>query len=265
MNGQLRAIVNGETVAYVNGQLLALVNGQLKALVNGAGVAVQSVTQLANGQLKALVNGVNIPIANGQLQALVNVEFNGQTNSQLLSMVNGQLMAIVNGESDLCGFPKRTTESPGEWRVATAATIVDKWPAESNCKWRIGSGNSVSIANGQLKAIVNGEEWVYPNGQLKALVNGQLQALVNNFDVSGTNNNTKTLVLVDEDDINLQAGDVGGMVSMNMITGLDVGYQALVPGAFVNENFDVSYGLGQVLITRKPLYITADHKTKNAG
>jgi hypothetical protein len=125
--------------------------------------------------------------------------------------------------------------------------------------------NSYSIVNGQLQAIVNGETWVYPNGQLKALVNGQLQALVNNFDVSGANNNSKTLVLVDEDDINLQSGDVGGMFSMNMITGLDAGYQTLIPGAFVNENFEVTYGLGQVLITKKPLNVSADHKTKNAG
>ena len=93
--------------------------------------------------------------------------------------------------------------------------------------------------NGQFQAIVNGETWVYPNGQLKALVNGQLQPLVNNFDVSGTNNNAKTLVLVDEDDINLQFGDVGGMISMNMITGLEAGYQTLIPGAFVNETFEV--------------------------
>ena len=71
--------------------------------------------------------------------------------------------------------------------------------------------------------------------------------------------------MVDEDDINLQAGDVGGMFSMNMITGLDAGYQNLIPGAFVNENFEVTYGLGLVIITKKPLYVSADNKTKNAG
>ena len=92
-----------------------------------------------------------------------------------------------------------------------------------------------------------------------------MQALVNNFDVSGPNNNANTLVLVDEDDINLQSGDVGGMFSMNMITGLDAGNHTLIPGAFVNENFEVTYGLGQVLINRKPLIVSADNKTKNAG
>src|SRR5206468_5004449 len=47
--------------------------------------------------------------------------------------------------------------------------------------------------------------------------------------------------------------------------GLDVGYQALIPAAFVDENFEVTYGAGQVLITKRPLTISADHKTKNAG
>ncbi|MEP7110456.1 MAG: S8 family serine peptidase [Ferruginibacter sp.] len=253
VNGQLQALVNGQLAAYVNGQLLALVNGQLKALVNGAGVSVQSVTQLANGQLKALVNGSYIPIANGQLQALV--------NGQLLAMVNGQLMAIVNGDVTFVVFQNGQLKALVNGQLQ--ALVNGQLKAIVN--GQLQAVNSYTIVNGQLQAIVNGETWVYPNGQLKALVNGQMQPLVNNFDVNGTNNNAKTLVLVDENDINLQAGDVGGMFSMNMITGLDAGYQTLIPGAFVNENFEVTYGLGLVIITKKPLNISADNKTKNAG
>jgi hypothetical protein len=253
VNGQLQAIVNGQTVAYVNGQLLALVNGQLKALVNGAAVKIQSVTQLANGQLKALVNGFNIPISNGQLQAIV--------NGQLIAMVNGQLMAVVNGELTFVVFQNGQLKALVNGQLQ--ALVNGQLKAIVNGELTV--VDSYTIANGQLQAIVNGETWVYPNGQLKALVNGQLQPLVNNFDVSGTNNNTKTLVLVDEDDINVQSGDVGGMVSVNMITGLDAGYQTLIPGAFVNENFDVTYGLGTVLINKKPLNISADNKNKNSG
>ena len=73
------------------------------------------------------------------------------------------------------------------------------------------------------------------------------------------------MVAIDEDDINLQAGDVGGMFSMNMITGLDVGSQYIIPAAFVNENFEVTYGLGELVIYKKILEITADDKTKNEG
>jgi hypothetical protein len=253
VNGQLQALVNGQLVAYVNGQLLALVNGQLKALVNGSGVSVQNVTQLANGQLKALVNGVYIPIANGQLQALV--------NGQLLAMVNGQLMAIVNGEVTFVVFQNGQLKALVNGELAPFVNGQLKAIVNGELQ----AVNSYSIVNGQLQAIVNGETWVYPNGQLKALVNGLLQPLVNNFDVSGANNNAKTVVLVDEDDINLQYGDVGGMFSMNMITGLEAGYQQLIPGAFVNENVDVTYEPGTVLITKKPLTISAENKTKNAG
>ena len=152
-------------------------------------------------------------------------------------MVNGQLMAVVNGEV-ICYFPERQLRA----LVNGSIGAIRKWTVESNRERQLQEVNSYSIENGQLRAIVNGETWVYPNGQLKALVNGQLQALVNNFDVGGANNNAKTMVLVDEDDINLQSGDVGGMFSMNMITGLEAGYQTLIPGAFVNENFEVTYG-----------------------
>jgi hypothetical protein len=165
--------------------------------------------------------------SNGQLQALVNGQLQALVNGQLQAMVNGQLQALVNSNDPI--------------------------------------NNSYRIVNGQLQAIVNGQTWAYANGQLLALVNGQLQPLVNNFDVSGANNNAKTLVLVDQDDINVQAGDVGGMVAMNMITGLDAGYQTVIPGAFVNENFEVTYGLGQVLINERPLIVSADNKTKNSG
>jgi hypothetical protein len=253
VNGQLQALVNGQAVAYVNGQLKALVNGQLQALVNGAAVQTQSVTQLTNGQLQALVNGTNIPIANGQLQALV--------NGQLLAMVNGQLMAIVNGEVSFVVFENGQLQALVNGQLQ--ALVNGQLKAIVNGE--LVQVNSYTISNGQLQAIVNGQTWSYPNGQLKALVNGQLQALVNNFDVGGTNNNTKTAVVVDEDDINQQSGDLGGMFAVNMITSLDAGYQALIPAAFVNENFEVTYGAGQILITRRPLTISADHKTKNAG
>ena len=99
-------------------------------------------------------------------------------------------------------------------------------------------------------------------GNCLPLVNGQLQALVNNFDVSGTNNNTKTLVLVDEDDINLQSGDVGGMFSMNMITGLDAGSHKLIAGGLLNGDFEVTYGVGNAEILPALLIAKANDTTK---
>jgi cytoskeletal protein CcmA (bactofilin family) len=253
VNGQLQAIVNGQLQALVNGQLLAIVNGQLQPIVNGEAVAVESVKQLANGQLQALVNGTYIPITNGQLQAIV--------NGQLLAMVNGQLMAIVNGELTFAVF------SNGQLQALVNGQLqpLVNGQLQAIVNGQLQQVNSYSITNGQLQAIVNGQTLAYANGQLLALVNGQLQPLVNNFDVRGTNNNAKTLVLIDEDDINLQSGDVGGMFSINMITGLNAGIQTLIPGSFVNENYEVSYGLGQVEISKAPLIAKATDTTKAYG
>lgn len=261
VNGQLQAMVNGQLQALVNGQLQALVNGQLQALVNGAGVGVTSVRQLANGQLQALVNGTYIPIRNGQLQALV--------NGQLLAMVNGQLMAIVNGELTFAVFVNGQLQALVNGQLQALvngqlqAIVNGQLQALVNSDTLI--NNSYRIVNGQLQALVNGQEWAYANGQLLALVNGQLQALVNNFDVGGVNNNSKTMVLVDGDDITLQSGDIGAMFSVNMITGLDAGMQTLIPGSFVNENFEVTYGLGQIAILNTPITAKATDATRIYG
>jgi hypothetical protein len=89
--------------------------------------------------------------------------------------------------------------------------------------------------------------------------------VVNNFDVSGTNNNAKTLVLVDQDDINLQGGSIGGMFAVNMITGLTPGTQKLIPAAFTNENYAASYNFGEVVILPRPLVVKPDDITKVYG
>jgi hypothetical protein len=252
VNGQLQAYVNGQLQAMVNGQLQALVNGQLQALVNGGAVPVTGV-QMINGQLQAMVNGVRIPLVNGQLQAMV--------NGQLLAMVNGQLMAVVNGELTFAVFANGQLQALVNGQLQ--AMVNGQLQAMVN--GQLQEVNSYTIANGQLQAIVNGESWVYANGQLLAMVNGQLQALVNNFDVGGSNNNTKTLVLVDQDDINLQGGSIGGMFSINMITGLDVGIQKLIPGGFANQNYQVTYGIGTVEIRPALLTVRADSAAKIFG
>lgn len=265
VNGQLKAIVNGVNtdLSYINGQLKAIVNGQLRAIVNGAEVGVESARQLANGQAQVLVDNVYIPIANGQLKALVNTSAD-PSKAQLLSMVNGQLMAIVNNELTFVVFQNGQLKAIVNGQLEDQPQLLTNGQLKAIVNGQLQPTNATVLANGQLKAIVNGEDWIYSNGQLKAIVNGQLKALVNNFDVTGSANNANTVVLVDEDDINLQYGDVGGMFSVNMITGLTPGIQKLVPGAFVNANFEVTYGLGDIEIL-PALHITGDNKTKFEG
>lgn len=258
LNGQLRAVVNGQTVAYVNGQLRAVVNGQLKALVNGTGLLADGIVQV-NGQLKALVNGLRLPVANGQLEAMV--------NGQLFSMVDGQLMSVDNeGTVNFIVFQNGQLKALVNGQFEDFEPVVNgQLKAIVNGQFEDVEGTPEVLPNGQLRAVVNGETWVFPNGQLKALVNGQLRPLVNNFDVRGANNNAKTLVLVDEDDVNLQSGDLGGMFAMNMITSLEAGIQVLIPAAFVNENFEVTYKPSNIIITEKPLYVSVDNATKASG
>ena len=260
VNGQLRAIVNGQLQALVNGQLRAIVNGQLQPLVNGDLQPVESVEQISNGQLRAIVNSQDIPIANGQLQAMV--------NGQLLALVNGQLMAIVNGQLTFA------VVANGQLRALVNGqlqAIVNEGESIANGQLRAMVNGQLQplvnavLANGQLRALVNNQELIIANGQLRALVNGQLQPLVNNFSVSGNANNANTVAIVDEDDINLQGGSLGGMFAINMITGLNVGLQKLVPAAFVDDNFDVTYGLGDVRIIKRPIVITAENKIKTYG
>lgn len=263
VNGQLRAMVNGQLQALVNGQLRPLVNGQLQPIVNGDLQPVTRVEQISNGQLRAIVNSNSIPIANGQLQAIV--------NGQLMPLVNGQLMALVNGELTFAVI------SNGQLKALVnrqLQPIVNQDGAIPNGQLQaLVNGQlqplvNASITNGQLRALVNsasGPEYTLLNGQLRPLVNGQLQPLVNNFSVSGATNNTNTIAIIDGDDINVQGGSLGGMFAVNMITGLNVGTQKLIPGAFVDDNYDVSYGLGDVVITKRALVITAENKIKVYG
>ena len=248
-NGQLKAVVNGETMAEVNGHLESTVNGQLLAVVNG--------------QLKAVVNGQLMPMVNGQLKAVVNGQLLAVVNGQLKAVVNGQLLAVVNGE----------------------LLIIDDLVYENGQLKAVVNGQLQAVVNGQLKAMVNGavndvtnvtndlqvsltNGLTLPalNGQLKAVVNGEQQPLPNSFDTNNSNsNNSRTAVVIDQDDINLQLGDIGGMFSMPMITGLEPGVQTLVAGAFLSDNFEVAYDTSKITISKRPVSVVAENKTRIPG
>jgi hypothetical protein len=89
--------------------------------------------------------------------------------------------------------------------------------------------------------------------------------MVNNGGNLNATNNSNTAVLVDGGDVALQGGVIGGMIAVNMITGLEAGTQKLVPAAFVHPFFDVSYEMGEVTILPAPLTISANDITKVYG
>jgi len=121
------------------------------------------------------------------------------------------------------------------------------------------NGSLVQMVNGNLVQLVNGSLVQLVNGSLVQLVNGNLVQLVNGNTlgiVPGANNNTA--VITDQSNVNNpQTGNwLGAMFGINMITGLDVGTQYMVPGVLVNSNFDISYGLGRVTIAPDPCIIS---------
>jgi hypothetical protein len=279
VNGQLMAMVNGQLMAMVNGQLMAMVNGQLMAMVNGQLMAMVNgqLMAMVNGQLMAMVNGEltvadNLSIQNGQLMAMVNGQLMAMVNGQLMAMVNGQLIAMVNGQ--LMAMVNNEVEFVQEVSMVNGqlmAMVNGQLMAMVNGQLMAMVNNEVvtldniSIVNGQLMAMVNGQLMAMVNGQLMAMVNGQLMAMVNGSTYGGTNSNTNTVVIVDNDDIDVQGGAIGGMASVNMITGLDVGVQKLIPGTFSDDNFEVSYGLGEVTINPATLSVTVKDTARKYG
>lgn len=76
--------------------------------------------------------------------------------------------------------------------------------------------------------------------------------------------NTQALVILGDSDIAILTGDSLGEVeilSVNLITGNTVGTHISVPGSFLTNNFNVSYGLGNVVILPAPAEIIFDATT----
>ena len=243
--GSMAPIVNGQLVQLVNGQLVQLVNGQLVPLVNS------QLVQLVNGQLVQLVNGEFVPIVNGQLVQLVNGQLVQLVNGQLAQLVNGQLVQLVNGQLVQLVNGQLAQLVNGQLVPLVNGQLVQLVNGQLV---QLVNGQLVPLVNGQLVQLVNSGQTQMVNGQLVQLVNGQLVQLVNSNSIGGTND--KSAVIVDETDATNQNGWLGAMFGINMITGLDVGQQKLIPGVFINKNFDVTYGLGTVTIQPNACLLT---------
>ena len=239
LNGSLIQMVNGSLVQMVNtstGPMVPMLNGSLVQMINGelSPVSNGSLVQLVNGSLVQLVNGEFQPIPNGSLVQLVNGTLIKQiSNGSLVQMVNGVETPIITNVTDISAIPN--------------GSLV-----------QLVNGGLVQMVNGSLVQLVNGSLIQMVNGSLIQMVNGSLVQMVNGNTIGvGPNTINNTAVIVDETDVDpLQSNWLGAMIGINMITGLEVGTQALVPGVLVNSNFDITYGLGRVTITDNPCLIT---------
>jgi hypothetical protein len=129
-----------------------------------------------------------------------------------------------------------------------------------------------AIATVRATALVNGLATVLVNGVATALVNtGSLvngvsigsisaTALVNTNTVNNSSN-SDAIVILGEDDILILAGDSIGdveIVSVSVITGNTAGEHWIVPGAFVSNNYNLTYGLGKITILQDTAEVIID-------
>jgi hypothetical protein len=86
-------------------------------------------------------------------------------------------------------------------------------------------------------------------------VNGK--AAVNSNSLNDETNENVMLIVDSLDVYGTDAGVLDGYESMNMISGYEVGNWLIGPGVLLNENFDITYGLGNLHIVPETLYVKA--------
>lgn len=275
----------GRGIALVNGQPnlrgLALVNGMplLKgtALVNNLEVHVDDgeVSQVyENG---VLVNGLDLSrgLALVNEVALVN---GSQLFSRGTALVNG--IAITDGEGDgdevvnlaNMNFMASAAALANGLNSVRGLALVNGMDSEDGEALRIAAGEvqedgSIVFENGFTSrgvALVNGLNYVRGT----ALVNGSPvnlrgTALVNGSTIS-ENSNSGSILVFDATELGDTTENVG-FTPISFITGTTVGQHWIVPGTYISNNFEISYGLGTLTIDPAPLTISADDQSKIFG
>ncbi len=254
LNGSLVQMLNSDSdprAPLVNGSLVQLLNGSLVQLLNGVPtpIANGSLVQLLNGSLVQLLNGVATPIPNGSLVQLLNGTT--LTNGSLVQMLNGSLVQLLNGQN----IPI-VNGSLVQMLNGSLVQILNGVPTAipNGSLVQMLNGSLVQILNGSLVQLLNGSLVQLLNGSLVQLLNGSLVQLLNSNAAGSDNPSIKSAVIFDEADVTNKL--VGSMFGINMITGLNAGLQKLVPGVLINENFEITYGLGNVDIQPENITIT---------
>ncbi len=274
VNGSLRgiALVNGlpliRGTALVNNLEVNVVDGEvstvfengtqvLNGLTMNRGIALVNGTALVNGSRlisrgTALVNGIALTDDEGDGEDLVNL-----ANMNMLasgsSITNG--IALVNGLRTLRG----TALVNGIEGVDGESLKVAAGSVQEN-----GSIVYESSVPSRGLALVNGLNYVRGT----ALVNGSPlnlrgTALVNGSTINDSTNNG-TILVFDATELGDTAENVG-FTPISFITGTTVGQHWIVPGTYISNNYEISYGLGTLTIDPAPLTITAQDKSKTFG
>ena len=246
------ATINGSSTdlaQYVNGQWVrittdvnthtTILNKLVNVLLRGANGLVinvdgsgNSTVQITNGSYSPILTNVLLRGANGT-ETLVTV-----VNGVDVQVPDGSLVELDNG--DLLLF-NQITYSVNPISNSAILRGLNALLRGANTLLR-GANALLRGANGAILRGANGVE----------------------FGTESPVNNTS--VIVDADDAKADGTGyawLGSMFGINMITGLDVGKQYLVPGTLVNPNFDISYGLGEVDIAKAEITITPLPNTRD--
>ncbi|MBL7951757.1 MAG: S8 family serine peptidase [Flavobacteriales bacterium] len=200
-------------------------------------------TALVNGQV-GLVRGTALVNGAGE-QLLTEAVLNNYsaTTSQRISTTRGT--ALVNGELiDPAELYQATAFANAVSRLVRGTALVNGYPlvrgtALVNTIDEQGNVTSTS-------ALVNANSLVNTTGG------------VNSTTIT-LNSNTQTLAILGDEDIAILTGAATGQVEMrsvNLVTGNTVGTHLIVPGTFLSNNFNVTYGLGHITVTPAPAQFT---------
>jgi len=206
---------------------------------------------------------VNEAVLNAMRQSHATALVNAVATARATALVNGQPNPLL--DSAYLANTSFFISNAAATQRATAlvnGTLLN----QNELLLALGGSSATALVNGiatsRATALVNGLATVSAFGTATALVNyGSLvngvslgsssaTALVNDENIND-NSNYGSIVILDETDVPILSGDSLGEViinSISVITENRVGVHFSIPGAFLSENMNLSYGLGKITI-----------------
>ncbi len=276
MGNDILGLVNGKAVTIVNGKAIPIVNGDEAAIVNGKAVTIVNgkAIPIVNGKAITIVNGKAIPIVNNltaddtqslsflatapalqNAREIVNKTNGSVTGSTKVVDITQESILDFNENSAQTYMLSSVSDVSPRGLVDMESIVNGKAITIVNGDDSIGivNGKAVTIVNGKAVTIVNGQELTIVNGKAVTIVNGKAVTIVNGQAVPIVNGESKTAVILDSSEIGQGESQ---LKSLNMITGLDVGNQFIIPGSLLNDNLDITHKVGVITVIPAPLTIT---------
>ncbi|HET6765743.1 MAG TPA: S8 family serine peptidase [Chitinophagaceae bacterium] len=262
----LAPLFNGAKIEMLNNSTLTLnsTNSYIKFENNdSAGLYVgglQSINNAISGTLMFILNGVQAPLPNyKELENADGTLMNAAGNT-LAPLFNGSFIAL-NATSGVGGLA--TLLNGGG--VGGLATLLNGTRSATLAPLFNSKSTLASLLNGAgfntLASIINNVDLQFTNG---APTSPTLASIVNNSGGGGVTISDNHAVIVDETDVDEQnANYLGALFGINMITGLELGTQTVVPGILVNPNFAITYVNSHVEIVVDPSCLHTHSTAKN--